>query len=121
MFGCRERSRVRGGIKVVRDVDVTSGVGVGQRAEGIDVLDGAECGHIKGVIAAALCDLNVGERAVPLDLEGDVDAMAGGLRVDFLGDLLDVVGEAGAKGGVGGSNADGSGASLGAAHGDAGG
>src|ERR1700678_1140304 len=124
------RSRTGGRIKVVRDVDVVSGVGVGQRGEGVDVLDGAEGSLIEGVVAAALGDLDVGDGAVTLDLEGDVDAMAGGLGIEhagiplrgyLLGDLLDVVGEAGAEGGVGGGGGEGAGTGLGAAHGNVGG
>src|ERR1039458_3693655 len=126
---CR-RSMARGRIKVVRDVEVGPGVGIGQGAEGVDVLDGAERGLVQSAVAAALRDLDVRERAVAFDLEGDVDAMAVGLRIehlrvpllgDLLGDLLDVVGEAGAEAGVGDVGAKGAGLGLDAAHGDAGG
>ncbi len=114
---------MRGGrIKVVRHVDVASGVGIGQRREGVDVLDGGESGLVERGVAAALRDLDVGERAVALDLEGDVDAVACGLGVehagvplrgDFLRDLLNVVGEARAEAGLGDGYAEGAGAGSG--------
>src|ERR1017187_4307287 len=66
-------------------------------------------------------------RAIALDLEGDVEAMTEGLRIEHIGvplrgyllvDLLDVVSEFSAEGGVGYIDAGGAGASLDAAHGN---
>src|ERR1035441_1053579 len=120
-------SRVLGRIKVVGDVEVGSAVCVGQRRKVVDMLHGAEAGAIERDIAAGLVDLDMRDRAVALDLEGDVEAMADGLRIEHIGvplrgyllvDLLDVVSEAGAEGGVGDVDAGGAGAGLDAAHGN---
>src|ERR1035437_2381365 len=124
-FGLLWRLRVRGRIKVVRDIDEVSLVSIGQGAEAIDVPDGAQRGPVEGRVAAGLGDADVGGCAVPLHLESDVGAVSGGLRVehsgepllrDLLRDLLTVVGESGSEAGVGDADAYGSGASLGAAH-----
>ena len=44
-----------------------------------------EGGLVEGAVAAALRDLDVRQGTVALDLEGDVNAMAGGLRVEHAG------------------------------------
>src|ERR1035437_816733 len=130
MFGCRGSSRARGRIKVVRDVDIAALVPIRQWAEGVDMADGAQRSLIKGRVSAGLSDTNIRGRAVAFNPEGDVDAVALGLWVEHHGvplglelplDLLVVVAEAGAEGGVLRGDAEGARMRLSAAHWDAGG
>src|ERR1039457_2215494 len=120
-------SRVLGRIQVVGDVETGSAVCLGQRRKVVDVLHGAEAGPVEGCVAAGLVNLDMRNRAIALDLEGDVEAMADGLRIEHIGvplrgyllvDLLDVVSEFSAEGGVGYIDAGGAGAGLDAAHGN---
>src|ERR1017187_6145665 len=120
-------SRVLGRIKVVGDVETGSAVCLGQRRKVVDVLHGAEAGPVEGCVAAGLVNLDMRNRAIALDLEGDVEAMADGLRIEHIGvplrgyllvDLLDGGSEFSAEGGVGDVDASGAGAGLDAAHGN---